>query len=110
MCTSLRHQHEHVSSYLLLTPLCCPGLLQEKWSLTRNQDLNVLHVADAGAFAASVSGRVVPGDSLIFDFIYFLHPVCPGSAVGAAARSLVGLIWYLQCYQADAQVWPFSST
>jgi hypothetical protein len=35
----------------------------------------VLHVADAGAFAASVSGRVVPGDSLIFDFIYFLHPV-----------------------------------
>ncbi len=43
--------------------------------MTRNQDLNVLHVADAGAFAASVSGRVVPGDSLIFDFIYFLHPV-----------------------------------
>ncbi len=45
--------------------------------MTRNQDLNVMHVADAGAFAASVSGRVVPGDSLIFDFIYFLHPVCP---------------------------------
>ena len=44
--------------------------------MTRNQDLNVLHVADAGAFAASVSGRVVPGDSLVFDFIYFLHPVC----------------------------------
>ena len=44
--------------------------------MTRNQDLNVMHVADAGAFAASVSGRVVPGDSLIFDFIYFLHPVC----------------------------------
>ena len=42
--------------------------------MTRNQDLNVLHVADAGTFAASVSGRVVPGDSLIFDFIYFLHP------------------------------------
>ena len=45
--------------------------------MTRNQDLNVIHVANASAFAASVSGRVVPGDSLIFDFIYFLHPVCP---------------------------------
>ena len=43
--------------------------------MTRNQDLNVLHVNNASAFADSVTARVVPGDSLIFDFIYFLHPV-----------------------------------
>ena len=57
--------------------------------MTRNQDLNVLHVADAGAFAASVSGRVVSGDSLIFDFIYFLHPVgCRRASLRAAAGAL----------------------
>ena len=45
--------------------------------MTRNQDLNVLHVNNATEFANSVTARVVRGDSLIFDFIYFLHPARP---------------------------------
>lgn len=43
--------------------------------MTRNQDLNVLHVDDATQWAAPLDARVVSGDTLIFDFVYFLHPV-----------------------------------
>ena len=43
--------------------------------MTRNQDLKVLHVKNASAFAGSLPTRIVTGDTLIFDFIYFLHPV-----------------------------------
>ena len=49
--------------------------LQTGWRMTRNQDLKVLHVSNASAFAASLPTRMVAGDTLIFDFIYFLHPV-----------------------------------
>ena len=45
------------------------------WKMTRNQDLNVLHVDDATQWAAPLDARVVSGDTLIFDFVYFLHPV-----------------------------------
>ena len=43
--------------------------------MTRNQDLNVLHVDNASQWAAPSDARVVSGDTLIFDFVYFLHPV-----------------------------------
>ena len=49
--------------------------VQQGWKLSRNQDLRVLHVGNASAFAAGLPSRYVPGDTLIFDFIYFLHPV-----------------------------------
>ena len=50
-------------------------LLQTYWQMTRNQELNVLHVDDAASFVKSVDQRTVTGDTLIFDFVYFLHPV-----------------------------------
>lgn len=43
--------------------------------MTRNQELNVLHVKNSTEFAQGIDARVVSGDTLIFDFIYFLHPV-----------------------------------
>ena len=43
--------------------------------MTRNQELNVLHVKNSTEFAQGINARVVSGDTLIFDFIYFLHPV-----------------------------------
>ena len=43
--------------------------------MTRNQDLNVLHVDDAAAFVDGLTWRVITGDTLLFDFVYFLHPV-----------------------------------
>jgi len=43
--------------------------------MTRNQDLNVLHVDNATAFANNLQWRVVTKDTLLFDFVYFLHPV-----------------------------------
>lgn len=45
------------------------------WKLTRNQDLHVVHVDNADAFVSSISHRVLPGDTLVADYIYFLHPV-----------------------------------
>lgn len=57
--------------YLLVDgPLAVPP-----WKMTRNQDLNVLHVDDASTWAAPLDARVVTGDTLVFDFVYFLHPV-----------------------------------
>lgn len=49
--------------------------MQEPWKMTRNQDLNIMHVSNATSFVKSVKAHVIPGDTLIFDFIFFLHPV-----------------------------------
>ena len=43
--------------------------------MSRNLDLNVLHVDDAAAWADTVAWRPVSGDTLVFDYVYFLHPV-----------------------------------
>ena len=45
--------------------------------MTRNQKLHVLHVDSAQAFAEGQALQYVRGDTLLFDFVYFLHPVCP---------------------------------
>ena len=44
--------------------------------MTRNQDLNVLHVDDAAAWVGGLDCRMIIGDTLLFDYVYFLHPVC----------------------------------
>jgi hypothetical protein len=44
----------------------------------RNVDVLRLDVADAGAFPGTVDARFVPGDTLMIDFLYFLHPVRGG--------------------------------
>ncbi|CAL8471513.1 g11055 [Coccomyxa elongata] len=48
------------------------------WKMTRNQDLNVLHVDNATAFVDNLKWRVVSNDTLLFDFVYFLHPTAIG--------------------------------
>lgn len=49
--------------------------LQASWKLTRNQDLHVLHVHNATTFVDDLDVRVITNDTLVFDFVYFLHPV-----------------------------------
>ena len=44
--------------------------------MTRNQDLHVLHVDDAAAWVNGLDWRAITGDTLLFDYVYFLHPVC----------------------------------
>ncbi|KAF8072370.1 ALDH10A8 [Scenedesmus sp. PABB004] len=48
------------------------------WRFSKNQEVAPLHVADAGAWAASVRWRAVPGDTLLFDYIFFVHPTAIG--------------------------------
>ena len=45
--------------------------------MTRNQKLHVLHVDSAQGFAEGQALQYVSGDTLLFDFVYFLHPVWP---------------------------------
>ena len=55
-------------------------LLQEPWKLTRNQDLNIMHVSNATDFLRSTQHHLVAGDTLVFGFIFFLHPVSAACA------------------------------
>lgn len=48
------------------------------WKMSRNQELHPLHVDNATSWAESVSTHIISGDTLIFDFVYFLHPTAIG--------------------------------
>ncbi|KAL4450135.1 hypothetical protein ABPG77_010804 [Micractinium sp. CCAP 211/92] len=50
----------------------------EPWKLTRNMELNIMHVANASDFLASTQHALVAGDTLVFDFVFFLHPTAIG--------------------------------
>ncbi|KAL4853094.1 hypothetical protein ACK3TF_005878 [Chlorella vulgaris] len=50
----------------------------EPWKLTRNQELNIMHVSNASAFLASTNHHLVRGDTLVFDFVFFMHPTAIG--------------------------------
>lgn len=41
---------------------------------SRNLEITTLHVEDAKAWAAALKWRAVTGDSLLFDFVFFMHP------------------------------------
>lgn len=45
---------------------------------SRNQEVNTLHVSDAQKFVDGIEWRVVPGDTLLFDFVFFMHPTAIG--------------------------------
>ena len=62
--------------------------------MTKNQELNTLHVRDATAFVASTRHAVVPGDTLLADFIFFLHPV---RVLGTPASRPAWLDWIARC-------------
>ena len=62
---------------------------QTGWKMSRNLDLNVLHVDDATAWADNVAWRPVSGDTLVFDYVYFLHPVRPK----VLKRGPVNVVW-----------------
>lgn len=48
------------------------------WRFSRNQEIVTLHVADVWGFLDSVKWNVIPGDTILFDFIYFTHPTAIG--------------------------------
>lgn len=50
----------------------------DPWEMTRNQHLQVLHVDSVPEFVRSTRHHVIPGDTLIFDFVFFLHPTAIG--------------------------------
>jgi hypothetical protein len=48
------------------------------WRFSRNQEVVPFHVLNATDFLDSVKWRVVPGDTILFDFIFFIHPTAIG--------------------------------
>ena len=69
--------------------------MKEPWKLTRNQELNIMHVKDARQFVGSTPHRVVPGDTLVFDFVFFLHPVRGRTGSSSSSCVLVVLLTLL---------------
>lgn len=43
--------------------------------MSRDVDLHPLHVKNSTDFVENIDFRVVRGDSLILDYIFFTHPV-----------------------------------
>ncbi|KAG2434032.1 hypothetical protein HXX76_007760 [Chlamydomonas incerta] len=48
------------------------------WRFSRNQEVVPFHVLDAREFLDAVKYAVVPGDTILFDFIFFIHPTAIG--------------------------------
>lgn len=48
------------------------------WRFSRNQEVVPLHVHNATDFVNAVNWRLVPGDTILFDFIFFIHPTAIG--------------------------------
>lgn len=51
---------------------------QGEWQLGRNRQGGVLHVASAAEWARSVRVRVAPGETVLLDWLFFLHPTALG--------------------------------
>ena len=66
---------------MFCTPRSTPAIdraVPARGRLVTPQEISPLHVVDAQAFADSVKWRVVTGDTLMFDYIYFTHPTAIG--------------------------------
>jgi len=50
----------------------------QHWRFSRNQEIVTLHVQDAWQFVDSVKWNIIRGDTIMFDFIYFIHPTAIG--------------------------------
>jgi protein O-GlcNAc transferase len=48
------------------------------WKWSKNHEITTLHVHDAKQWLQHTSWKVVPGDTLLFDFIFFVHPTAIG--------------------------------
>ena len=49
--------------------------LQDWWSMTRNVDLQVIHVRDTTETVKQLNHTIVSGSTLVLDFPFFHHPV-----------------------------------
>ena len=59
-------------------PTLAPPPAPPSFRATRNVEVTSLRVASAAAFARSVRWRAVPGDTLVLDYAYFVHPTAIG--------------------------------
>jgi protein O-GlcNAc transferase len=48
------------------------------WRFSKNHEVAALHVTDARRWLNTSRWRVVPGDTLLFDYIFFVHPTAIG--------------------------------
>lgn len=46
--------------------------------ISRNQQLNTLHVKNVTEWLQNTNHKVVRGDTLFFDYIFFIHPTAIG--------------------------------
>ena len=51
-------------------------MMQSSFQMTSNIDCNRLVVKDHESFVSNIDAHYVTGESLLIDFVYFIHPVC----------------------------------
>lgn len=52
------------------------SVVQSSFQMTSNIDCNRLVVQDYKDFVSNIDAHFVSGESLLIDFVYFIHPVC----------------------------------
>lgn len=66
--------------------------------ISRNVQVTTLHVANATAWVENIQHRLVRGDTLFFDYIFFVHPTAIGHWCGTMK---------LQCFGRALRVFTF---
>lgn len=59
--------------------------------ISRNQEITCIHVRNASEWVANTVHRVVRKDTLLFDYIYFIHPTAIGHWCAAPLRFAAAL-------------------
>jgi hypothetical protein len=51
---------------------------QKSVKISRNHQLTTLHVANATEWLQNTKHRIVTGDTILFDYIFYVHPTAIG--------------------------------
>jgi hypothetical protein len=68
--------NEHALDRDLSSHMLSLLVVQSSFQMTSNIDCNRLVVKDHKAFVSNIDAHYVTGESLLIDFVYFIHPVC----------------------------------
>ena len=81
--------------FFFLQDPASPTRLEYAWQLGRNRQGAVLGVADAAEFAGALPARVAPGETVLIDWTFFMHP----TALGHWLEALMPLLRWGQLWE-----------
>jgi hypothetical protein len=72
--------------------------------ISRNQQISCIHVKNATAWVANTKHKIVRRDTLLFDYIYFVHPTAIGHWYVARAFCECAFVFTDACRPVTAYV------